>query len=87
MICADRATHEIDPAGVLTLVYDDDGDLVERIDRKGWATTYVYDALGHGVSTTDPDGHTTGYIYDAVGNPRVKSATAGAGPVPNTGRS
>ena len=49
-------------------VYDERGQLVERIDEEGNSTKYTYDKAGHMTSVKDALGNVTSYEYDEVGN-------------------
>ena len=47
-----------------TLEYDDDDNVVKRIDANGNATTYTYDDRGNMLSLTDALGYSERYTYD-----------------------
>ncbi|MBU1944377.1 MAG: right-handed parallel beta-helix repeat-containing protein [Actinobacteria bacterium] len=49
-------------------VYDDDGNLTSRTDRRGKTWTYVYDEAGNMRCETDPLGKATTHTYDERGN-------------------
>jgi RHS repeat-associated protein len=52
-------------------VYDAAGQVIERIDGRGYRTTFAYDQRGRLISQTEAVGHaeaTTGIGYDAAGN-------------------
>lgn len=46
------------------LEYDEDDNVIKRIDANGNATTYTYDDRGNMLSLTDPEGNTERYTYD-----------------------
>jgi len=48
-------------------VYDGAGQLAERDDALGKATTFGYDQAGRLIRQTDPLGNTTQYEYDNAG--------------------
>jgi YD repeat-containing protein len=71
------AINGISPApNISTFKYDADGQLIEKIDADGRATTYSYDAQGHLLTEkwhadSNPPGASIGgitYSYDANGN-------------------
>ncbi|MFH1150268.1 MAG: right-handed parallel beta-helix repeat-containing protein [Actinomycetota bacterium] len=49
-------------------VYDEDGNLTSRTDRRGKTWSYAYDEAGNMTSETDPLGNTTTHTYDERGN-------------------
>jgi RHS repeat-associated protein len=67
-------THEVDSrrqtmkdrlGNVTTFVYDDAGNVVERINAYGQKTTYTYDAQGNETSVTDAKGNVLKREFDA----------------------
>ena len=50
------------------LEYDEDDNIIKRIDANGNATTYTYDDRGNMLSLTDPEGNTERYTYDDTFN-------------------
>ena len=46
------------------LEYDEDDNVIKRIDANGNATTYTYDDRGNMLSLTDAEGNTERYTYD-----------------------
>lgn len=50
------------------LEYDEDDNVIKRIDANGNATTYTYDDRGNMLSLTDALGNTEHYIYDSKYN-------------------
>ena len=48
-----------------TLEYDEDDNVIKRIDANGNATTYTYDDRGNMLSLTDAEGNSERYTYDA----------------------
>ena len=50
------------------LEYDEDDNVIKRIDANGNATTYTYDDRGNMLSLTDPEGNTERYTYDDAFN-------------------
>ncbi|MFH1149958.1 MAG: right-handed parallel beta-helix repeat-containing protein [Actinomycetota bacterium] len=49
-------------------VYDEDGNLTSRTDRRGKTWLYAYDEAGNMTAETDPLGSTTAHTYDERGN-------------------
>ena len=47
------------------LEYDEDENVIKRIDANGNATTYTYDDRGNMLSLTDAEGNSERYTYDA----------------------
>lgn len=64
------------------LEYDDDDNIVKRIDGNGNVYTYTYDTNGNMLSATDPEGHTERYTYDPAFN-QISSYTDKKGNVYN----
>lgn len=46
------------------LVYDEDDNVIQRIDANGNIRTYTYDSNGNMLTATDPEGHTEAYTYE-----------------------
>ncbi|MEO7330857.1 MAG: DUF6531 domain-containing protein, partial [Minicystis sp.] len=57
-------------------VYDDDGQLVAKVDADGKRWVYSWDHAGQLVEVTRPDGETVTFAYDALGR-RVRKTFAG----------
>ena len=75
----DEKGRAIEKAGLCcgiqsTLVYDEDNNVIKRIDANGNSTTYTYDERGNMLSLTDPNGFIERYTYDADFN-QVSSFT------------
>lgn len=51
-----------------TMEYDDDDNVIRRIDANGNSTSYTYDDNGNMLSLTDALGNTERYTYDATFN-------------------
>jgi len=66
---AGRVLTSTDPLGNVTVrnTYDTAGQLVERDDALGHATTYGYDLAGRPITQTDALGAATTYGYDDLG--------------------
>ena len=50
------------------LEYDEDDNVIKRIDANGGMSTYTYDDRGNMLSVTDALGHTERYTYETVFN-------------------
>ncbi|MBQ9216766.1 MAG: RHS repeat protein [Muribaculaceae bacterium] len=48
--------------------YDEDDNVIKRIDANGNITTYTYDERGNMLSQTDPNGNTERFTYDTKFN-------------------
>jgi len=51
-----------------TLEYDEDDNVIKRVDANGGISTYTYDDKGNMLSATDPMGYTERYTYDSTFN-------------------
>ncbi len=51
-----------------TLEYDEDDNVIKRIDANGGISAYTYDDRGNMLSATDPMGYTERYTYDPTFN-------------------
>ncbi len=51
-----------------TLEYDEDDNVIKRIDANGGISAYTYDDRGNMLSATDPMGYTERYTYDSTFN-------------------
>jgi RHS repeat-associated protein len=71
---ATNSMNQYETVGAATYMYDDDGNLISKIDgQDSW--TYVYDAENRLAQVVTPQG-TWGYEYDALGN-RVATVNEG----------
>jgi YD repeat-containing protein len=70
-------------AGTVTLTYDVDGNLTQRVDPNG-TSTFTYTKLNRLASQAYPGGRTNTYTYDQVGNSRRSPTPAAPSPTPTT---
>ena len=63
-------------AGSVTLTYDENGNLTQRVDPNG-TSTFAYSKLNRLTSQSYPGGRTNSYTYDQIGN--LKTLTDAGG--------